>query len=796
MTVLDKKFSQFADGGNLTVNDIVVGLRNGINTRFVFNGFSGIYLPLIGGTMSGNINMGNNSITNMLNPINAQDAATKSYVDSVVSGSVNPGLINQLAWYAANGSVLSGLATANNGVLVTSNLGVPSISSTLPSGLTIPGYLPTSGGTMTGQINMGGFKITNLATPTAGTDAVTKAYADSIASGLIVQPSCQAATTANLNATQAGAGVGATLTNAGVQAAFSVDGYSASLNDRILVKNQTLSQHNGIYTVTTLGDGVTNWVLTRATDYDTPAEITAGDLVAINNGTVNGGTAWLETLTVVTVDTDPISFSPFSIVTAGTGLTKTGNTISLTNPVALNLGGTNAALVANNGGIVWSNATQLQILSGTATARQMLQSGATSTPAWSTAIYPATTTANRLFYSSSNNVVDELATTASSVLTANASSVPTWVAGLNSGDVLAYNGTTWTSASIAPQANIIIGGNFSTNPWQRGVSFVSTATNTYTADRFGYYFSGTGAVSIFKTPDAPTATEAGVYTSDCLHVDTITADNTIAAGEFYGIQYQVEGYDISEAGFGQAGTRYVTLSFWHKHTKTGTYCVGFRNNLNNRAYVAEYTQAVSDTWEKAVLTIPVDTSGTWEYTSNAGLQMVFCISSGTTWQTTANTWAAGNYFATTNQVNGMDNTANNFKLALVKLELGAIATQYPAENQNDILARCQRYYEKSYNIDVYPATINAVNALVGTFSSALIGSAMGVSFGYKVPKRITVTPTIYSYSTGAVGFVSQDNGTSVACAVSVNGQNNFFITYTNTAGRSQGAFHFVANAEY
>lgn len=764
MTVLDKKFSQFADGGDLQLTDIVVGLRNGINTRFVYNGASGVYLPLAGGTMNGAINMGTNAITNLPNPTNAQDAATKSYVDSAVSGSVNPGLINQMAWYAASGSVVSGLATANNGILVTSALGVPSISTTLPSGLTIPGYLPLSGGTLTGtlsmlaQIDMGGSKIVNLATPTAGSDAVTKAYADSIASGLIVQPSCQAATTANLNATQAGAGVGATLTNAGAQAAFSVDGYSASLNDRVLVKNQTLSQHNGIYTVTTVGDGVTNWVLTRATDYDTPAEISAGDLVAINNGTVNGGTAWLETLNVVTVDTDPISFSPFSIVTAGVGLTKTGSVISLTNPVALNLGGTNAALTASNGGIVYSTGSELAILSGTATALQILLSGASSAPSWSPYQMPAS-------------------------------------AG-TAGNILTSDGTNFVSTEPLANPNIIIGGNFTTNPWQRGTTFAAAVTNTYCADRFGWYQLGTGVVSLIKATDAPNVSQSGVYSVNSLHVDVTTADVAIAATDFYALQYQVEGYDISLAGFGQSGTRYVTLSFWHKHTKTGTYCVGFRNSANNRAYVAEYTQDITDTWEKAVITIPVDTSGTWEYTTNAGLQIVWCVAMGSNYYTTANTWASGNFLATSNQVNGMDSTANNFKIDLVKLEFGEIATPYPIENQQDILAKCQRYYEKSYNVETYAGAINAVGALVGTFSSALTGAAMGVSFGYKVPKRATVTPTIYSYSTGAAGFVSQDNGTSVACAVSVAGQNNFFITYTNTAGRSQGAFHFVANAEY
>lgn len=167
-------------------------------------------------------------------------------------------------------------------------------------------YLPLAGGTMTGAL------ILDTINPSTDLEAASKGYVDTIAGGFKVVLACDAATTANLNATQAGAGVGATLTNAGAMAAFAVDGYSASLNDRILVKNQTLSQFNGIYTVTTVGSGSANWVLTRATDYDQSTQIVPGTLIAVNMGTVNANTSWLETATVATVDTDPILFSQFT----------------------------------------------------------------------------------------------------------------------------------------------------------------------------------------------------------------------------------------------------------------------------------------------------------------------------------------------------------------------------------------------------------------------------------------------------------------------------------------------------
>lgn len=244
------------------------------------------------------------------------------------------------------------------------------------------------------------------------TGLALKTYIDAVARGLNIQPACLCATTAALTATynNGASGVGATLTNAGAMAAFSVDGVSPAVGKRVLVKNQASALQNGIYTVTTVGSGAVNWVLTRATDFDDPSEIEPGDLVIVVSGTVQAQSSWLQIATVTTVGTDPITFIQFSAAI----------------PVSLTNGGTGASLSASNGGIFYSNATTGAILAGTATARQMLQSGASTTPAWSTATYPATTTAQQLLYSSSTNVVGGLTTTASSMLTANASGNLSW----------------------------------------------------------------------------------------------------------------------------------------------------------------------------------------------------------------------------------------------------------------------------------------------------------------------------------------------------------------------------------
>ena len=187
----------------------------------------------------------------------------------------------------------------------------------------------------TGTVDMSDKRITSVADPTSASDAATKAYVDATSVGLDVKDSVVAATTANLSGTYSNgtAGVGATLTNSGTQAAFSIDGISPSQNDRVLVKNQTAEEHNGIYTLTTVGSGSANWVLTRATDADAASQITGGTFVFVEQGTTNADAGFVfthnGTPTMGTTDLGVTQFSGAGAVAAGDGLTQDGNTFAV-----------------------------------------------------------------------------------------------------------------------------------------------------------------------------------------------------------------------------------------------------------------------------------------------------------------------------------------------------------------------------------------------------------------------------------------------------------------------------------
>ena len=171
--------------------------------------------------------------------------------------------------------------------------------------------------------------------PVSALQLATKQYVDAVAEGLHIHAPSAAATTGTLASITGGtvtynngtAGVGATLTLS--VALTTLDGYTLLNGDRVLVKNEATQANNGIYTWATGGT-----VLTRATDFDTAAEMASGDFTFITNGTLYANTGWVQTDPVTVVGTSPVTWIQFSgagTYTAGTGLTLTGTQFSITN---------------------------------------------------------------------------------------------------------------------------------------------------------------------------------------------------------------------------------------------------------------------------------------------------------------------------------------------------------------------------------------------------------------------------------------------------------------------------------
>ena len=259
---------------------------------------------------------------------------------------------------ASNGTstVTNVIGTANE--ITTSGSSIVTLS--LPSALTFTGKTVTGGTFTGGTINNTSVGATTPASgkfttllasagqistaPISANDIVNKAYVDAIAAGLTFHPACNLATIAALPTVtynNGSSGVGATLT-ATANGALSIDSIAPSVGDRILVKNQASALQNGVYSVTVVGDGSTQFVLTRAVDMNTAGsgydQVNAGNYFLILSGTTLASTSWvLTTLPPITLGTTGLVFTQFATnagagaYTNGTGLTLLANQFSITN---------------------------------------------------------------------------------------------------------------------------------------------------------------------------------------------------------------------------------------------------------------------------------------------------------------------------------------------------------------------------------------------------------------------------------------------------------------------------------
>lgn len=347
--------------------------------------------------------------------------------------------------------------------------------------------------------------------------------------------SCKVATTAALTAVynNGTSGVGATLTNSGAQAALVIDGVTLAVNDRVLVKDQVNQTQNGIYTVSNIGSGTTNWSMTRATDYDNgiPSEISEGSFTLISEGTTNSGAFYYQT-------------------TPGTIIVGTSNIVFATSTdggiLPLSHGGTGAALVANNGGIFYSTASAGAILSGTTTAHQVLLSGSSSVPSWSTTTYPVTTTINQLLYSPSANQISGLATANNATLVTDGSGIPSISQTLptavqsNITTVGTITSGTWNATIIGPtyggtgvnngSSTITIGGNVT---FSGAFTFTGTLTgNTNVTFPTSGTLATTSQLFVWNDVTSTSATMAANngYIADNAGLVTLTLPSTSAQG--------------------------------------------------------------------------------------------------------------------------------------------------------------------------------------------------------------------------------------------------------------------------
>jgi hypothetical protein len=188
---------------------------------------------------------------------------------------------------------------------------------------------------------------------------------------------------------------------------------------------------------------------------------------------------------------------------------------------------------------------------------------------------------------------------------------------------------------------------------------------------------------------------AGSGQSKSYKFDCTTAESAVAAGEEIAIQYRFEGQDIQHWMYGQTNAVTLTLSFDFRSPKSGTHCVAFYAMDDNEYYVAEFTVASADTFEHFEITVALKTSGTDIVAdSSEGMRITWPLVCGSSFQGSAGAWANGEIYATSNQQNLLDNTANNIYLSGVQLEVGSVATDFAHEDYGTTRQKAYRYYQR------------------------------------------------------------------------------------------------------
>ena len=289
-----------------------------------------------------------------------------------------------------------------------------------------------------------------------------------------------------------------------------------------------------------------------------------------------------------------------------------------------------------------------------------------------------------------------------------------------------------------PLQNDIINGNFII--WQRNNIFTNVVNGAYTADRF-YYIKNGGMVHTVQRVLNPVLNFQyglkALVTTPKLNLGNI---------DYSGIGHIIEGYNIKKYK-----NNYCTLGFWVSSSKTGTHCVSFQDITRNISYVTEYTINAINVWEYKTITFIFNPTLPLNDTNDVGIRINWSMGAGASYQSLVkDVWVSGTCFATSNQVN-LNQTSDFLHLAGVSFNLGKIPVKNCDTDYYKILSACQRYYEKSYNTNVYPGTVTNNGAVVASHSRA--GLYLIMQKAFMVEKRTTPTMKWYSNSSGTIDRV-------------------------------------------
>ena len=329
--------------------------------------------------------------------------------------------------------------------------------------------------------------------------------------------------------------------------------------------------------------------------------------------------------------------------------------------------------------------------------------------------------------------------------------------------------------------NLIINGAMQID--QRASATTPITTNGYVTDRW-YVEDGCDAVlSSQQSTDVPT----GQGFRNSLKITATTADASIGSTQFAVITQHIEGSNSAQLAWGTAGAKQIAVSFWVKATVPGTYSFTVYNDGASRICPSAYTINSANTWEKKVVYVSGDTSGTWLTTTGRGVVVNFYIALGSLYLGTSGVWNGSNIYGVTGQANALASTNNIFAITGVQLEQNYQPTPFEQRPIGVELALCQRYFQ-----------IFGTASVEQVFGSSYFNSAVYIALMIgKLVGEMRAAPSLSVVTGGSVfNVVTLTTYNSISWNVGSTSSQTFYVYSSTAVGSANGQSLFIYGQKF
>lgn len=327
--------------------------------------------------------------------------------------------------------------------------------------------------------------------------------------------------------------------------------------------------------------------------------------------------------------------------------------------------------------------------------------------------------------------------------------------------------------------NRLINGSFLVDQRNEGATTTPAAT-AYICDGWKFLVNGLGSDLTFQTQ---TTTSIPNYLKALSILVASAATPTAAQNAI--LQQPIEGISVADLGWGGNNAKGLNIVFFIQASITGTYYLSIQNSAKNRSYVTSFSIGTASSWLPVVLNIPGDTTGTWLKTENGvGLYLSFDLGSGSNFNTTVNTWGAGEFYNVTGAAQLVANAAATMFITGVRAFTESANLNFPYVPRIFSLEKtlCQRYFQKTFQVGTAPAQNAGVAGAITVKNPIALGDP---SEWWQLTPLMAGSPTIITYNPSATNANWRDITAAADATVSVDpastkGANGVLIATSGT----------------